>query len=579
MRYPLARLTASIFISLTAAAQQIGPVKCTINGRPVSCDDAPASSSGSSGGYSTNSAVVQALSPALQSMFNNIGQSIANSIFGNPAEKARLLELQRQEQMRQAEEQRRRAAELKRRREEIHRRLMSELKLFESGPLGLKLDDELAAAPAADPLGLKLDDADLRPRGTAFFGLGGANAAAGEPPDLTPVPVIQVRRAAFLAEKALNASPADADFLMDEAMRVADGQPPFVAISDNAVPVVSERGLLAFQQANIDYHKTRSDSVAASRRLVAADREVEVAEKVVGNLRDAVAKSPNGDAQKMLAEAEEARRRLLQERDQTVADTNWAQKLTAWRNTLRRLALRATIDPDPLLGEVVRRSADPLDAAYRARLRDMAELYRTGSTPEEKLRARQALEKARDDARVELREDLKLWESVKEDLRRANERLDKDPRTAAAYAKFDVEMAAAEKQADILLRKGADLDDDCLFYCERGKSWPGPKDPQPPLPNPVTAEEKRTRLAMQILTRRAQQKEVAVLFEGADLNDPADFYDRVLETYNFRKFKGPGDGSGATPATSPNSGAPPGAKPHGVPGPRPRMTTPGKPKN
>jgi hypothetical protein len=215
-----------------------------------------------------------------------------------------------------------------------------------------------------------------------------------------------------------------------------------------------------------------------------------------------------------------------------------------------------------MLLEVVRRNLDPLDADFRASLRDRTELYRTGSTPEEKLRAKQELEKIREEVLVDLRERLKVWEALKERLRIENERVSRDPRTAQGYARFDVETAAAEQQADALLKKRIDLDEDDCIFCD-GKIWPGPEDPGQPFPNPVREEDRRKRLVLQILARRAQQKELEVLVGGSDPRDPAAFYDRVMETYNFRKFHAPTEAPGA------QNRPPSGSRQRGGPGPRP----------
>src|SRR5208282_2743231 len=152
--------------------------------------------------------IVQSMTPAFQTFFNSIGQQLANTLLGNPAAAAAEAARQAQEAQRQAAEAAWRAEQRRRVELDLHRRLMSELNL-----LGNQGD--------LQPLTLA-DDDGLHPSGTSFFGLGGG-------PEVNPTPnPVNLRRAAFLAEKAQDAPSEDAAVLLDEALQVADGKPAFV---------------------------------------------------------------------------------------------------------------------------------------------------------------------------------------------------------------------------------------------------------------------------------------------------------------------------------------------------------------
>jgi Zn-dependent protease with chaperone function len=330
--------------------------KCggTPNSATQSCTPGPnwGGTPGSSASSNINSAIVQSMSPAFQSLFNSIGQSLANALLGNPAAAAADAARRRQEAEREAEEARRRAEARRRMELDLHRRLMSELKL---------LDDQGDLQPIAladGSLGsdlLPVDDDGLHPSGTSFFGLGGG-------PEVNPVVnPLNLRRAAFLAEKAQDAPPQDAAFLLDEALQVADGKPAFVEIPDNAVPVVSEDGLRAFQQANIDYRRARSDSLAASRTYDAAERNRRIAEEVRQRmLKERSEGKLTPDRQRLLPEAESARCRLIQAADNALDALQQARFTEAWNDAKRRLSLLATLGQEPAPVSVLDRENDAL---------------------------------------------------------------------------------------------------------------------------------------------------------------------------------------------------------------------------
>jgi hypothetical protein len=301
------------------------------------------------------------MSPAFQSMFNSMGQSLADALLGNPAAAAAEAERRRQEAERQAEEARRRAEERRRVELDLHKRLMSELKLLDDqGSLQpMALGD---GAPGSSDL-IPIDDDGLAPAGTSFFGLGGGKQA--EPPANS----VNLRRAAFLAEKAQDAAPEDAALLMDEALQVADGKPAFVEIPDNAAPIISEDGLRAFQQANIDYRRAHSDTLVASQNFDAADRDRRIAEEVRRRMieeRNTAAFTP--DRQHLLHEAESAFCRLTEEANRALQVLDQAQSSAAWNDALRRLSLRSMLGLEPVLPEALRKEHDSLDPGIADRL-------------------------------------------------------------------------------------------------------------------------------------------------------------------------------------------------------------------
>jgi hypothetical protein len=292
----------------------------------------------------TNSAIIQGMSPAFQGMFNGIGQGLANMLFGNPAAKAAAEAEWREQMARQAEEARRRAEQRRRIEMDLHNRLMSELQLV--GAQGQLQPMSLFDGAASHDSGMMRldDDANLAPAGTSFFGLGGGKPAL--PADAPVVSMANLRRAAFLAQKAADAAPGDAAFLIDEAVNVANGKTPFIEIPDNAVPVVSEAGLLAFQQANIDYRRAHADTLAASQRFTEANRNRQIAEEVYRRVQEENRKAAQltPERRRLAKEAQWALTRFQDETDRARQLFDQAQNWAAWADALRRFTLRSLPD-------------------------------------------------------------------------------------------------------------------------------------------------------------------------------------------------------------------------------------------
>jgi hypothetical protein len=218
---------------------------CTICGRdrPESHDFTHGAGSGGGGGYNAyNDPFMNAMTPLLQSMFNQIGQDMANSLFGDPQEKARQLAEAEAQRLQNEEEARRRAEALARQRQIAHEKLLASMKTIGTASRNIQLKSLSGGSINWDGRpsgGLQLkslhDDAgtvDLRPAGTSFFGTGGGNGATDIALGTNDPMVVDLRnyqRTSFLATAANNLPAQDQGMLIDEAVRAADGDTTFVA--------------------------------------------------------------------------------------------------------------------------------------------------------------------------------------------------------------------------------------------------------------------------------------------------------------------------------------------------------------
>lgn len=227
--------------------------------------------------------VMQTMLPMLQGLIQQIDQDQARRA-AFAAEQGRIAQERWLEaQRRQQEIMRQEALERRRQQVVVHKALLSQLSFLDAqGGIG---DRDLLSLSDPSAPGLQGLDDGLRPAGTSFFGLGGdagSRVGLAEPaPEAPPVALRDLRRAAFLAEKAQDATPEQAATLVDEALRIADGAAPFVEIDDRAVPVVGEDGLRAFQEANIAYRLARDRAAVAVARVAEADYYVQLSEAVL----------------------------------------------------------------------------------------------------------------------------------------------------------------------------------------------------------------------------------------------------------------------------------------------------------
>lgn len=271
---------------------------CAICGadRPASHDFTHGAGSGGGGGYNSyNDPFINAMTPLMQSMFEQIGQDFAKSMFGDPEEEARQRRIREAEERRRAEEARRRAEELARQREIAHQKLMGSLKHFGIGG-SLQLKTFMGGSLDFDGKkgGLRLkkmsdDDIELQPGGSSFFGLGGGSDASvgngGQPMghnDPMVVDLRNYRRASFLAQAASNAPPADKKFLNAEAENAAGGDTTFILEPPQGVQISEDsQGFRQFQETNQNYKQAQHRHVTASARENLAGRRVKVAEEGV----------------------------------------------------------------------------------------------------------------------------------------------------------------------------------------------------------------------------------------------------------------------------------------------------------
>lgn len=274
-----------------------------------------ACTAGGGGGGGGGDPMIDAMAPLMQGVFNQIGQELARSIFGDPAEDARIRELERQRQEAERLEAERRAAAAAREREARHRRLMDALGLKEEGSglrlgpdfdgnrKGLRLDEPDGKTLSVDDI-LEEDDG-LRPQGTSFFGLGGGEDGAPAPHnDPMVVDLRRLRQGAYLAQAAENAGPEDAALLQDEALRLAEGRPPTMGVPpDDKLPPVDEKGLKAFQEANNAERRARDSRESLQRKVDEAKARFDRAGQEAARRK--------ADLERRMAAADEAEREAL----------------------------------------------------------------------------------------------------------------------------------------------------------------------------------------------------------------------------------------------------------------------------
>ncbi len=286
--------------SLALEGRYMGYSWCPICGRdmPASHDftHGMGSGGGGSSSYSTyNDPFVEMMTPMLQSMFSQIGQEMANSMYGDPQEEARQRAIAEAQRRQQEEEARRAAEELARQRRIAHEKLLASMKMIGTATGNLQLKTlggnsiDWDGRRGGDLQIKSIDDdtsvVDLRPGGTSFFGTGGGPGGANPDMGNNDPMVVDLRnyqRASFLATAANNLPPQDRGLLIDEAVRAADGDTTFVANPPpRTVKISGEEGLKAFQQANRNYQDAQRGLEASRSRVNLAQRRVDVADEAV----------------------------------------------------------------------------------------------------------------------------------------------------------------------------------------------------------------------------------------------------------------------------------------------------------
>lgn len=359
------------------------------------CRDS-ASAGGPSYSSGTGDPVFDAMMPMLDSLFQQLGKSMADELFGDPQQQRRQAELYQIEQQRLQELENERRIEMARIRKQLHEKLLSELMLLgttEDLPL-MTLSDDVGSGlsgatkeKAGGEIGLMGMDDGLRPAGTSFFGLGGGDGNVPPGNDTGNVDMQNLRRAAYLVQKAEGAAATDAELLIDEGLRIASGQPAFVAIDDRAVPLVSERGLLAFQGANNNYRRACDLHLETSARYAKDNAQYDKARALYEKAKqelDKTSRSKSGDLAAQQETMDKLRRRLRQlyeNRMETKAGLEPAENDTLWSEARRRSALKDIIVPQPsVIADILekeRKNLNPsiLDRLHHTHDKNIAEEY------------------------------------------------------------------------------------------------------------------------------------------------------------------------------------------------------------
>lgn len=174
-----------------------------------------------------------------------------------------------------------------------------------------------------------------------------------------------------------------------------------------------------------------------------------------------------------------------------------------------------------------------MDAAY--------ELWNTGSTAEEKLRARAALEKAREEAIADLRKEIERRRQLQAEIERAKRT--RDPLVIKLYRDSEAFLKSVERDADERLKQGLvlpeDSDLDLLFGPDkRVRVWPGQRNPRAPLPNPLQDQAKRQKIIQLIIWDRREKERIEAIFSSVDserLFD--DFIEATIERHEKERKK------------------------------------------
>jgi len=247
------------------------------------------SSSGPSGGYTGNFEF-----DVSTMLMQNFMQGFQQGMEQNQQRQEALRRQQILDQQRRAEEER-----LRREQEAREARERQRVREQRRGALDRTMNAELKKVDLDTELTLKLDDSDggdlqlkglddeLRPAGTSFFGTGGGDGAST---DAMGTDFLRYRNATYLATAAYGAGAKDQEFLIDEAVRAANGDSSFIAAPPKGAEIaISEAGLTRFRDTEARTREIQQNLEMARKQHMQAGYRVKVAHEAGRRARAALA--------------------------------------------------------------------------------------------------------------------------------------------------------------------------------------------------------------------------------------------------------------------------------------------------
>jgi hypothetical protein len=154
-------------------------------------------------------------------------------------------------------------------------------------------------------------------------------------------------------------------------------------------------------------------------------------------------------------------------------------------------------------------------------MREAIERYRRGFTAAEEAACKAAMVEVKALAEADFKAKFEVWRQLQEALKRGEEAIRADPLMRKAWDESEKFLRSAEQEADERIRKGLvlpeDRDLDYLFDHQRTVHvWPGPKNPQAPLTNPLVEEAKRQKVVQLIIWERRESERLLSLFKEDD---------------------------------------------------------------
>jgi hypothetical protein len=332
-----------------------------------------------------------------------LGQAIGQALFGNKTTNAAAAAAAAEAEREREEEAEKEAALAKQKQQEMYDRLSRSLKLSGLATLSLKGFDNdynsglqlkgfgnASSSPGGD-LQLKgfgnsqpsnnPPSADGSQVATTPFGLGGnpclpssvdSNTVdlRADTPGVCPgaptgdpkvVDLRDVQQGVDLAVVAANATPADRDVILDQALDAANGNQSIQVnlASSSSAPTVNENGLRAFQQANAAYRQARESAYQHQVAYNEAEKKREMAQAIVGTYQSQLeADFQNHIDEMTLAQKQETMAKIFDAavQERIAYGKTWAEYLAASaqykfdklaaEDELMRLAQTGKYDPN-----------------------------------------------------------------------------------------------------------------------------------------------------------------------------------------------------------------------------------------